>query len=49
MTPEEIALAIQAFLDLEPEIQKGIVGLVHLFHKQKKMQQAAPAPEKTAA
>lgn len=42
MTPEEIALAIQAFIELEPEAQKGImaalkgvVGLVHLLHKPK--------------
>jgi len=35
MTPEEIALALQAFVELEPEVQKGIVALVHLFHKPK--------------
>lgn len=35
MTPEEIALAVQAFMQLEPEVQKGIVALVHLFHKSK--------------
>ena len=41
MTPEEIALALQAFVELEPEVQKGIVALVHLFHKPKA---AAPSP-----
>jgi len=40
MNSEEILLALQAFTDLEPEIQKGIVALIHLFHKQK----AAPSP-----
>lgn len=35
MSPAEIALAIQAFLELEPEIQNGIVALVHLIHKPK--------------
>lgn len=35
MTPAEVALAIQAFLELEPDIQKGIVGLIHLIHKPK--------------
>lgn len=33
MTPEEIDLAIQAFQLLEPEVQKGIAGLIHLAHK----------------
>lgn len=40
MTPEEIALAVQAFMQLEPEVQKGIVALVHLFHKKKTAQPA---------
>lgn len=35
MTPAEIAAAIEAFLQLEPEIQKGIVALIHLIHKPK--------------
>jgi hypothetical protein len=35
MTPAEVALAIQAFLELEPEVQKGIVGLIHLIHNPK--------------
>lgn len=33
MTPEEIAALFEAFNLLEPEVQKGIAGLVHLFHK----------------
>ena len=33
MTPEEIMAAIEAFNLLEPEAQKGIVALIHLFHK----------------
>ena len=42
MNSQEIALAVQAFLELEPEIQKAIVALVHLFHKSKPT--PAPAP-----
>lgn len=30
MTPEELALLIQLFLSLEPEVQKGIAGIVHI-------------------
>jgi hypothetical protein len=47
MTPEEIALAVQAFLELEPELQKGIVALVHLIHKPNPA--AAPAPTGSSA
>ena len=31
MTPEEIAAALEVFNLLEPEVQKGIVALIHLF------------------
>ena len=47
MTPQEIALAIQAFMELEPEVQKGIVAIVHLFHKPKVA--AAPVVASPAA
>jgi hypothetical protein len=41
MSPAEIIAAVEAFKDLEPEIQKGIGAIIHLFHKKK---QANPAP-----
>jgi hypothetical protein len=33
VTPAEVQAAFEAFALLEPEIQKGIAGLIHLFHK----------------
>ena len=33
MTPEEIQAALEAFQLLEPEVQKGVAGLIHLLHK----------------
>lgn len=33
MNPAEIQAAIEAFQLLEPEVQKGIVGLIHLLHR----------------
>ena len=33
MTPAEIQAAIVAFNLLEPEAQKGVAALIHLFHK----------------
>lgn len=33
VTPEEIQLAIEAFNLLEPEVQKGVAGLIHVLHK----------------
>ena len=42
MNPAEIIAAIEAFKELEPEIQKGIGAIIHLFHKKK---QPAPAPQ----
>jgi hypothetical protein len=43
MTPSEIIAAVEAFKDLEPEIQKGIGAIIHLFHK-KKQPATAPMP-----
>jgi hypothetical protein len=45
MSPEEIAIAIQAFLELEPEIQRGIVSLLHLIQKSKPGSPPAPMPQ----
>jgi hypothetical protein len=33
MNPAEVQAALVAFQALEPEVQRGIVGLIHLFHK----------------
>jgi hypothetical protein len=44
LNPAEIIAAIEAFKELEPEIQKGIVAIIHLFHKKK---QPTPAPAVT--
>jgi hypothetical protein len=41
MTPEEVALFVQLFLSLEPELQKGISDLVGIFHKSKNARIAA--------
>lgn len=46
MTPAEIGGAIEVFLQLEPEIQKGIVALIHLIHKPNPM---IPVPVVTQA
>lgn len=43
MTPEEISLAVQAFLELEPEIQKAVVAIVHLLRKRKPLPLAHPS------
>jgi hypothetical protein len=38
VNPAEIIAAVEAFKDLEPEIQKGIAAIIHLFHHKKKLQ-----------
>lgn len=37
MTPTEIQAAIEAFQLLEPELQRGVAGLIHLLHRKPKM------------
>lgn len=51
MTPAEIEAAVQAFLELEPEIQKGVAALIHLIHHKSKPATPAqtPAPAAPAA
>jgi hypothetical protein len=36
MNPAELQLALQAFLLLEPEVQRGIIELVHLIDRKPK-------------
>lgn len=44
MTPDEILAAIEAFVQLEPEIQKGIVSLVRLIHQRRRTEATVPKP-----
>jgi hypothetical protein len=43
LLPTEINAGIEVFKVLEPEVQKGLIGLFHLIHNKQKQANAATA------